>query len=220
MLLCPFGVLPCCQSSALLHRIFCRKPQNLALYREVNCDLGGLCSLFLLIGAANLDTLLLSVSWTLRRRHLTRRSSLLIALITSIMTALSLEAGRLTAGALPASWARWASAALMSAIGIREALRSLTDSDGDAPDQPPPGRDTLTLALLLALNNIGVGIAAGLAGYSPLTAGTVNLCICLAMLGVGAVLGRRGRSAVLSGQRADLLSGAVMAVLGVVTALS
>lgn len=189
---------------------------NFDFLREVNPDLGEFCSLLLLIGAANLDTLLLALSLTLRRRELTARSQLIIAVLTSVITALSLWAGRSAAGMLREVPARRTAAALMVFLGVREMLHACRSNAEEAPPQPMSWRDSLTLALVLALNNAGLGVAAGLAGCAPLTAGVLNLLAVPLSLSLGSALGKCGRR--WTGSRwADICSGAVLLALGAFT---
>lgn len=181
--------------------------------------MSGICSLIFLIGAANLDTLLLSMGRSLRRRPLSIASALLIALTTSLITALSLWAGRWTAGLL-GRWAGYVSAALMIAIGLREIARTVLPNGGGERDTVPDNsRDAVGLALVLALNNIGVGVAAGLAGASPVTAGVVNFLAAALALRLGVLLGGHKRAEAISETQADFLSGTVMALLGLTALL-
>lgn len=176
--------------------------------------MGQMISLFCLILTANLDTLFLSMGWGLRNRHLTWWGTLLIAGVTSVMTWLSLEIGETTASFLPETAAKTLAAALLMAIGAWILLKWLKDEgQSPTPDQPITWWDALLLALLLAVNNIGMGLAAGLAGLPPMAAGAVNFAVALLTLWLGSVLGRLVAGRWL-GRWADCLSGILLIILG------
>lgn len=171
-------------------------------------------SLLLLVAAANTDTFFLAAGWSLRGRRLTHIASLTIASVTSIITAFSLGAGCWTAGLLTETAAKITSAILIAAIGLWLLIQR---PDGcPEPEKPQAARcDLLLLAILLAINNIGMGLAAGLAGMSPLAAGILNFAISLLALYGGNALGCRCRNGRLS-EWADRISGGLLLLLGAV----
>lgn len=179
--------------------------------------MGQMISLFCLILTANLDTLFLSMSWGLRNRHLTWWGTALIAVVTSVMTWLSLEVGEAAAAFLTETAAKTLAAALLMAIGAWILLKWLKEEGAPStPDQPITWWDALWLALLLAVNNMGMGLAAGLAGLPPLAAGAVNFVVALLTLWLGSALGRLAAGRWL-GRWADCLSGILLILLGAAT---
>ncbi len=151
--------------------------------------MGQAFSLFCLLVSANLDTLLLGMSWALSDRRLSPRAVAGIGLVTSAVTALSLAAGNCVA--------HWASSWLMQrgpglllmgmgAWSVLEQLRGSGEALSAGPEEPPTTwRQTLTLALVLGVNNCGIGVGAGLAGYGPWLAGGLNLLLTWGMLLLG-----------------------------------
>lgn len=176
--------------------------------------MGKLCPLICLILTANGDTLLLAMSWGLRQRELTGGVSFWIAVSTSFLTALSLWVGQKTAFFFPAELAKTGAAALLMGLGLWVLVRSFTEEETPPqPAQPVTVGETLVLGTALAANNMGMGLAAGLAGMSPLTAGVLNFFASLLSLRGGMALGRRCPGKGL-GRWADAVSGGVLMLLG------
>ncbi|MCD8161317.1 MAG: hypothetical protein LUE61_09160, partial [Clostridiales bacterium] len=89
-----------------------------------------------------------------------------------------------------------------------------------SPEQegPPAGwRQALVLALVLGVNNCGIGLGAGLAGYGPWLAGGLNLLLTWGMLLLGQLCAGWVRRA--GAERwAALGSGVLLLVAGAVAA--
>lgn len=175
--------------------------------------MGQICSLFFLILTANADTLLLAAGWALRRRQQTASASLLLAGSTSVLTALSLWVGQQTAFFFPAEAAKTAAAGLLTGLGLWVLVRSFREQSAEPVTQPMTPAETLLLGGVLAVNNVGMGLAAGLAGMPPLWAGTINFFASLLCLRLGAVLGTYSLGTAL-GRWADAVSGVTLMALG------
>jgi putative Mn2+ efflux pump MntP len=178
-----------------------------------------LCALLVLLLAANLDTVLLSMNRALAGQALSWQGIGLIALITSGVTALSFGAGELVGLWVTPRWASRLSGALLIGMGLWSMLDWLRQRQADSTEATSPKKtanSTALLALTLGVNNCGIGVGAGLGGYHPLLAGGMNLLITLLALPLGQVLGRR-----FSGSRLEeeglLLSGVALVVMGAAT---
>lgn len=175
--------------------------------------MGKICSMLLLMLLANGDTLLLSAGWTLGGGRLTAGTSLLLAGVTSLLTGLSLWAGARIGGWFPVDWARRLAAVLLMGSGLWT-LADAFREEGETAPRPDTLRDTLLLAVVLAVNNIGIGAAAGTAGMSPMLGCGVNFLACLLCLHLGSGLGRRG-TLYCSQRGADVLSAVLLVILGI-----
>lgn len=166
-------------------------------------------SIFLLAAACNLDTLILAFSCALRGTVISFPAALAVGGITSAVTWLSLAAGRLAAGLFPGA-ASGLGGAVLILMGLWTVFDGLTPQKGA---QTPCG-SCVPLAAALAVNNAGVGVAAGVSGLHPVTGALANLLVTLAFLWAG-----RALAEFLSGKQLERyavpLSGVLLVVLGV-----
>lgn len=163
--------------------------------------------------ASNLDTLILALTWGLRGGRLTPGQGAVIGGVTTAVTWCAL-----TVGALAGSLTRGAALlgpVLLVGMGLwtlLDWLRRLGEQE-QAPPPPEGLRSCLPLAGALAVNNAGMGVAAGASGLSPLWASAVNLAVTLLALVLGSALGRRAEGRGWS-RYALPLSGLLLVVLG------
>lgn len=167
--------------------------------------------------ACNLDTVLLAVGYAARGVRVSFRHSLVIAGVTTLVTWLSLVLGGAAGWALPDGLTEMLGALALIGIGfwvLLDCLRRL----GEAPeDQPPPAAVSawgwVSLAAALAVNNAGIGAAAGVTGVSPAWAALGNFFVTLGALALGRRLGL-GVPGRLLGRFAPSLSGVLLILLG------
>ena len=174
--------------------------------------LSGLGAAAVFAAACNLDTVLLAMGWAARGVRPGRGRRLIIAVGTTLVTWLSLALGARAsaAGALPVL-----GGLVLVGMGLWCVLDWLR-AGGQGEAVPAAGSslwDCLALAAALAVNNAGMGAAAGVSGVDPLWAAGANLVCTLAALPLGRALGDTlaGR---LLGRFALPLSGLLLTVLG------
>ena len=174
--------------------------------------LSGLGAAAVFAAACNLDTVLLAMGWAARGVRPGRGQRLIIAVGTTLVTWLSLALGARAsaAGALPVL-----GGLVLVGMGLWCVLDWLR-AGGQGEAVPAAGSslwDCLALAAALAVNNAGMGAAAGVSGVDPLWAAGANLVCTLAALPLGRALGDTlaGR---LLGRFALPLSGLLLTVLG------
>ena len=157
--------------------------------------------------ACNLDTVLASVGQGARGEALTLPKALAVAGLTTAVTFLSLLLGAAGAALLPSRLAERLGGLALTALGLWYLLDALRGR-GEAP---VTGKSWVALSAALAVNNAGVGVAAGVTGLSPAVASLCNLLVTLLALWLGRALGRR-----LAGWSALALpaSGALLVLLG------
>lgn len=137
--------------------------------------------------ACNLDTVLAAVGQG-AGRGLDGRSALTVAAVTTAVTFLSLALGAMGAALLPAGLAGRLGGLALTGLGlwyILDALRGGESSDGEGQ-----GRSWVALSAALAVNNAGVGVAAGVTGLPPALSAACNFFITLLSLALGRRLGR------------------------------
>lgn len=166
--------------------------------------------------ACNLDTVLLAMGFAVRGVRPPRGGDLVIALVTTLATWLSLLLGDRAAGVLTPAAARGLGGMALVGIGLwflLDCLRRMGQGEGS----PPPVRGLwgcVSLAAALAVNNAGVGVAAGAAGLETALSAAVNFAVTLLALPLGRRLGNT-----LAGQwlgwAALPLTGVLLVLLGV-----
>lgn len=177
-----------------------------------------LAAALLFAAACNFDTVILAMGWAVRGVRPSPSHTLVIAGLTTLITWLSLVLGRGAALSLGRSFAGALGGLVLAGIGlwfVLDWLRSL----GDPPQEEAPqaGKNLLgwvALAAALAVNNAGVGVAAGASGVGPVLASLANFVLTLAALPLGRVLADRLAGRVL-GRYALPFSGLILVGLGV-----
>lgn len=174
--------------------------------------LSGLGAAAVFAAACNLDTVLLAMGWAARGVRPGWGRRLVIAGVTTLVTWLSLALGAQAsaAGMLPAL-----GGLVLVAMGLWCVLDWLR-AGGRGEAVPSAGGslwDCLALAAALAVNNAGMGAAAGVSGIRPLWAAGASLACTLAALPLGRALGE-GLAGKLLGRFALPLSGLLLAGLG------
>ena len=163
---------------------------------------------FLFSLACNLDTVLAAVGRGTRSRPPRLTDALLVSGLTTAVTYLSLVLGAAGGALLPPGTAERLGGLALTGLGLWYVLDALR---GLAPDRSGTADSSLPLAAALAVNNAGVGLAAGITGLSPALAAACNFILTLLALRLGHCLGRRlARWSAL----ALPLSGALLVALG------
>ena len=158
--------------------------------------------------ACNLDTVLAAVGQGAGGGRLGLWEVLTVASVTTAVTFLSLTLGSLGAALLPRGLAERLGGLALIALGLWYLLDALRGKDSGPGG---PDRGWMALSAALAVNNAGVGVAAGVTGLSPVLASGCNFVVTILALLLGGQLGKK-----LSRWSALALpvSGAMLAALG------
>jgi len=138
--------------------------------------------------ACNLDTVLAAVGQGAGGRLLELREALAVSLATTLVTFLSLILGAAGAALLPPALAGRLGGLALAGLGLWYLLDALRGKGEAVPDGK--GAGWLALSAALAVNNAGVGVAAGVTGLSPLLASGCNFFVTLFCLWLGRRLGK------------------------------
>lgn len=177
--------------------------------------MGEWISLICVLLTANVDTVLLAMGWSLRRRQFTLGAVAVIGVVTTAATWLALTLGHWAAGCLVALTAKKAGGGLLIAMGVWMMIDALREEPPKTTPVPVGWGECLALSLTLAGNNMGLGIGAGLAGSSAWAAALCNCVITVLAIFLGGALGRCALRGWLY-QYGAMLSGAVLVLLGAV----
>jgi putative Mn2+ efflux pump MntP len=165
--------------------------------------------------ASNLDTWILALSWGVRGVRLKAGGWLILSGVTTAVTWLALLLGAAAQG-LFAPAARMLGGLVLIAMGlwtVLDWLRHLNQEEAVPQTDPSSPLACVPLAAALAVNNSGIGVAAGVAGLPPWAATLANLAITLFSLWAGLTMGRRAAGTWL-GKYGVPLSGLLLALLG------
>ena len=163
----------------------------------------------LFAAACNLDTVILSMGYAVKGVRVSLSHSLIIAALTTLITWASLLLGplpNLLGGLVLAGIGAWF---------VLDWLRRLGPAgEAEGENRAATLWGCVSLAAALAVNNAGIGVAAGVSGIAPGWAALANFLVTLAALPLGRALGDKlaGR---LLGKYALPLSGALLVLLGI-----
>lgn len=167
--------------------------------------------------ACNLDTVILAMGYTVKGIHISFAGSMVIAVVTTAVTWLSLMLGVVASGLFSALLSNVLGGVILVGIGLWFLLDYLRHLGNGAEDGAPAGSQGLwgyvSLAAALAVNNAGVGVAAGMAGMGTLIPSACNFLITLLALPLGRWLGVRVAGRFL-GKYALPMSGLLLLALG------
>ena len=171
----------------------------------------------LFAAACNLDTVLLAAGFSARGAVLGRGYGLGLAALTTLITWLSLALGSAGARLLGGGLARALGGLVLAGIGawfVLDWLRRQGAPPAEEESAGPGWRGCVARAAALAVNNAGVGVAAGASGVGPALASLANFVLTLAALPLGRVLADKVAGRLL-GRFALPLSGLLLIALGV-----
>ena len=183
--------------------------------------------------SASLDSLLVGVSYGIRRVHIRLWQNFFISFVTLLGTCLSISAGHLLIPLLPEVVCRYAGSLILALLGIYYIIKWLISSLQNRHDdklthyseissasaskkwETLSFAEVFTLGLTLSLNNLGIGLSASLAGLSLLSTAAATLICSVLLLFLGNQLGRC-RLLQLAGTAAEPVSGILLFGLGFV----
>lgn len=178
--------------------------------------------------SANLDTLVIGVSYGMRHIKIPLRSNAVISLITALGTLLAMLFGRLLSGVFPPALAGRLGGAVLIILGLWFLLdeckkiweaRFLCMKETETPPGFASGgvlsaKAAVPLAAILTANNLGMGIAASIAEISIAYTSGATFAFTVLFLLLGPWLGQR-KIFRRFGRTASLCSALLLVVLGV-----
>lgn len=172
--------------------------------------------------ACNLDTILLSMGYALKGISIPWSGTLMIALVTTGVTWLSLGLGEAASALFSPGISERLGGVVLVGIGCWFLLDSLRQREEkemeELPNQAVGMWKWVSLAAALAVNNAGIGVAAGVAGLNLWEAAGGNFIVTLLFLPLGRMLGVKVAGRIL-GRYALPLSGGLLVLLGLWQAL-
>lgn len=178
--------------------------------------------------SANLDTLVIAVSYGMRRMKIPLRSNAVISLITALGTLAAMLCGRLLSHVFPPSVAARMGGIVLIFLGLwflldegKKILEAhfFRINQAETPPGLPTGgilnvKQAVPLAAALTVNNLGMGVAASIAEISVLYTSVASFAFTALFLLLGSWLGQRKIFRRL-GCAASLCSALLLMALGV-----
>lgn len=168
-------------------------------------------SILLFAAAANMDSLLIGLSYGLKKTRIGWKANSIVGLITAIGTALSMLFGQGLLTFFPFGSANVAGGLLILGIGVAGFLRfalpqesdqkpnqESAQNPGQRPSQQPDtktltAREVIWLSLALTVNNIALGVGASFTGMHVLPTTLCSFVISVLFLYGGNTLGYQSR---------------------------
>lgn len=171
-------------------------------------------SVLVFAAAANMDSLLVGLSYGIRKREIGWWPNILVGCITSAGTVLAMLLGRGILPFLPFGMANASGGAIIAAVGLIGFAHCLLV---ERPEEDTPHsldtREALLLGAALAVNNAALGLGAGVTGMRVLPTVLFSLLTSLLFLRGGNHIGCQKLSGWL-GRWAELVSCVLMVCLG------
>jgi putative sporulation protein YtaF len=168
-------------------------------------------SILLIAFASNLDNLGIGISFGMRLTRIPIMSNIIIAIITMMGTFISMKMGEYVTRYIPESAANMLGAAIIIAIGIWTIAGTLRKQDLDLGANETSNnivgvirnpssadidqnkvisfKESFTLGIALALNNMATGIGAGATGVYPLWTTIAAGLFSILFIGTGSSVG-------------------------------
>lgn len=176
--------------------------------------------------SANIDTLIVGISYGIKKERVPFAESIVISLITFAGTMFSIYMGLQLTLFIPPGIARRIGCIVLIILGLYYTIKSMIEyrqgklppDDWDNPDEKPPDktislREAILIACALTVNNMGMGIGASISGMKLIPTSIATLLICMFFLYAGNKIGRIGVSGVLK-RWAGPVSGMILIILG------
>lgn len=191
--------------------------------------------------SANIDSIVVGISLGLKNIKVGTAINLLIALILSAVTVLSIAAGSILYIIIPIELSNMIGGGILIIIGLYSFIKPLYDTRHgkktskedkggylsvlEAPEKADKdssgnidARESILLAAALSLNNLGMGIGAGITGLNLYITAVFSFVLSIAFLSAGCRLGKRFALKAF-GEYASVAGAALIILLGVYEAL-
>ncbi|MDP4146390.1 MAG: sporulation membrane protein YtaF [Bacillota bacterium] len=198
-----------------------------------------LVSAILFVISSSLDSLIVGIAYGIKKLKIGLLSNIIVAVTASAGTLISMIFGKFVLSFLPMSSASFIGSAVLISFGLyfilepiikkRHSQNLIQNKDSkhvhydDILDNPEIAdkdnsgyidlKESITLAFALTINNVGLGIGAGIAGLDLTVTTLVTLFFSLTAIPLGYYLGNRFLSKFL-GKYASIISGCIIILLG------
>jgi len=183
-------------------------------------------SSLLLVLSANMDNIIVGLSYGIKKVKIGPLANLLIAVITLIGTVLSMALGKILLKIIPGNFVNSLGSIILLLIGLWTIIQPLLkSSDSDSIFENPEkvdidkssvidAKESIILALALTVNNIGIGVGASIAGLNIVVTSLFTFVVSLLTITLGYFIGSRYLARVVN-KRTAVISGLIIIILAV-----
>jgi len=195
-------------------------------------------SAILFVLSASTDNFVVCLCYGIKKIKINLSINFLIAIISSVGTVISMELGNLIATFVPNNFTRILGGTILILIGLwaiiseftenkkssktteKSSLSNIEDilSNPENADKDTSGsidlKESFSLAIALALNNMGLGIGASIAGLNIILTTILTFFISIITISLGLTIGNKYLSKKL-GKYAAVISGLIIILLGI-----
>ena len=179
--------------------------------------------------SANLDTLVVGLSYGFKKIRISLFQNVLIAAIALIFTAVSIYLGKTIIHFIPENLPKILGSSLLILIGIWSIIKGVMYkkrmiksgdiySNPEKYDEDKSGfldtKESIFLGLALTINNFALGIGIGMVGINILLTLVLTVCGSLGFIYIGGLAGKRYRPKRLE-KYAGIISSAMIILLGI-----
>ena len=183
--------------------------------------------------SANLDTLTVSIAFGMKKVKISFPAAITISLISTFGTWISMLLGALFTNYFNSAILTWAGAIVLMGMGVWFIITGIREIIGydsapamlshpETADSDHSGRieikESIALAFALTVNNLGVGVAAGVAGLNITITTVFTFLATFFAMWLGSAFGK-GVIARWLGKYASFLSGCVIFLVGLASVI-
>ena len=183
-------------------------------------------SSLLLVLSANMDNIIVGLSYGIKKVKIGPLANLLIAVITLIGTVLSMALGKILLKIIPGNFVNSLGSIILLLIGLWTIIQPLLkSSDSDSIFENPEkvdidkssvidAKESIILALALTVNNLGIGVGASIAGLNIVVTSLLTFVASILTITLGYFIGSRYLARVVN-KRTTVISGLIIIILAV-----
>ncbi|MGL4656827.1 MAG: manganese efflux pump MntP family protein [Sarcina sp.] len=176
-------------------------------------------SAFIFSLSSNIDNLVIGISYGIKEEKISMLSNIIIAIITTLGTYISMEFGKFICRFISHDISNLFGAITLLLMGAYFVTQSIIEKEKDKKVEKKKvtklsAKDTILLALALASNNLGVGVAASITGLGIKWVLIFTFITSILTISIGQSLGDHVIGKFI-GKYDSLISGILLVLLGV-----
>lgn len=177
-------------------------------------------SAFIFSLSSNIDNLVIGISYGIKNEKISMFSNIIIAIITTIGTYISMEFGKFICRFISNDISNLFGALTLLLMGAYFVTQSIIEKEREKKVESKRVtklniKDTILLALALASNNLGVGVAASITGLGIKWVLIFTFITSILTISIGQSLGDHVIGKFI-GKYDSLISGILLLILGIV----
>lgn len=169
--------------------------------------------------SANLDNVIIGLSYGLKNAKIPSKINLLIGISTCIITFLSMLIGKLLNLIIPETFANIIGSFTLICLGLNSLINELKHKKAVKFEDETPNiidrKDIIKIIVALSVNNIATGIAASISGINVLFATMFTFIFSLIFIFIGNLIGIKSKSNNFISKYSNVISAILIIVIGI-----